>query len=323
MLARQLRPKVNHYLLTIEKGEGYDLNRSLFERLVLKGYPHQRLTQQHRMRPEISQLIRELTYPDLIDAPTTKNRADLRGVQDNIIFINHDHPEDETPQLADRRDMNTTSSKQNSYEVQMVLKILRYLAQQGYGTEEIVILTPYLGQLQKLQMALKKDNDPILDDLDSYELVRAGLLTPATAKMSKRPIRIATIGKSASLSHQPPTENLAVDNYQGEEKDIVIVSLTRSNPDHDIGFMSSPERLNVLLSRARNALIMLGNAETFLKSRKGKGLWTRLFDMFKLKNYLHDGFPVKCERHPDRIALLREAADFDGKCPGGGCCEPW
>lgn len=147
------------------------------------------------MRPEISALIRELTYPELVDASTTKGRPNLRGVQDNIIFINHEHPEDDFLQLVDKRDGAATSSKQNSFEVDMVLKIVRYLAQQGYGTKTVVVLTPYLGQLQKLQAALKKDNDPILNDTDSYDLVRAGLLTQATASLSKRPIRLATIGK--------------------------------------------------------------------------------------------------------------------------------
>ena len=196
---RQLRPKVNHYLLTVEKGEGYDLNRSLFERLVLKGYPHKTLTQQHRMRPEISSLIRQLTYPDLIDSDSTKNRPDVRGVQDNVVFINHDHPEDELTEVADRRDVLASSSKQNTYEVDMVLKIVRYLAQQGYGTEKLVILTPYLGQLHKLRDALKKDNDPVLNDLDSHDLVRAGLLPAATASVKKRSIRLATIGISSPI----------------------------------------------------------------------------------------------------------------------------
>jgi hypothetical protein len=196
---RQLRPKVNHYLLTVEKGEGYDLNRSLFERLVLKGFPHKTLTEQHRMRPEISSLIRHLTYPDLVDAASTKGRPHLRGIRDDIVFIDHDHPEDETS-IADQRDMNSTSSKQNSYEVEMVLKILRYLGQQGYGTEKVVILTPYLGQLHKLRDALKNDNDPVLNDLDSYDLVRAGLLPPAAANVKKNPIRLATIGMGKTLS---------------------------------------------------------------------------------------------------------------------------
>ncbi|CAA7267397.1 unnamed protein product [Cyclocybe aegerita] len=251
---KQLRPKVNNYQLTVEKEEGFDLNRSLFERLILKDYPHTSLSQQHRMRPEISALIRHLTYRELVDAPTTQNRPNIKGVQDNIVFLDHDWPEDENKQLADRNDMASTTSKQNSYEISMILKIVKYLAQQGYGTGELVVLTPYLGQLQKLREALKKDNDPILNDLDSHELIQAGIIPQSTSNPNrKNPIRLATI-----------------DNYQGEESDIVIVSLTRSNPSFDIGFMFSPERLNVLLSRARNALIML-DAIAWVIIRKSNG----------------------------------------------------
>ena len=111
---RQLRPKVNNYDLTVEKGDGFDLNRSLFERLVLKGYPHTRLMAQHRMRPEISTLVRHLTYPDLIDAPKTQNREDVRGLQNNLILINHDQPETEVA-AEERRDMSAKTSRQNQY----------------------------------------------------------------------------------------------------------------------------------------------------------------------------------------------------------------
>jgi hypothetical protein len=101
---------------------------SLFERLVLRGYPHETLSQQHRMRPEISSLIRALTYPDLVDAPETLNRPPLCGLEDVVIFIDHRHPEDE---LADVMDRQASSSKENSYEADMTLKIIRYLGQQG------------------------------------------------------------------------------------------------------------------------------------------------------------------------------------------------
>jgi len=185
--------------LTIEKGEGYDLNRSLFERLILRGFPHKTLTEQHRMRPEISSLIRELTYPELVDAPKTLNRPNILGLQDNIVFIHHEHPEDENLSISDRRDASSPS-KQNSFESSMILKIVKYLGQQGYGTNEIVVLTPYLGQLQNLRQALKKDNDPILSDLDSYELIRAGLVNSAEAKLTKKAIRLATIGLFSSFS---------------------------------------------------------------------------------------------------------------------------
>lgn len=194
-IRRQLRPKVNHYTLTVEKGEGYDLNRSLFERLVIKGYPHSTLLSQHRMRPEISDLVRRLTYPDLTDAPKTSGRPNLRGVRDNIVFVDHTHPEDDNKQIADRRDMESKSSKQNMFEVEMVLKIVRYLVQQGYKTEELVVLTPYLGQLQILRTALKDEADPVLNDLDMNELIRAGITTAASAKTSKKPLRLVTIGR--------------------------------------------------------------------------------------------------------------------------------
>ncbi|KAJ7650276.1 P-loop containing nucleoside triphosphate hydrolase protein [Roridomyces roridus] len=302
---QQLRPKVNNYALTVEKGDGYDLNMSMFERLVVKGFPHQTLHQQHRMRPEISDLVRQLTYPHLIDAPKTSDRPSIRGLRDVIVFINHACPEDEFGELSDRRDMGSTSSKQNTFEVQMVLKIVKYLGQQGYGTNDIVILTPYLGQLSLLKSSLAKENDPILNDLDSNELARAGLLMQGASKMHKKPIRLATI-----------------DNYQGEESDIVVLSLTRSNSNHDIGFMFSPERLNVLLSRARNSLIMIGNASTFEGSRKGKAMWTKLFAMLRDQGHFYQGLPVHCERHPDRKALLRQPDQFEAECPDGGCQEP-
>lgn len=77
----------------------------------------------------------------------------------------------------------------------MVWKIVRYLGQQGYGTDNIVVLTPYLGQLRELREALKRDADPILNDLDSFDLVRAGLMSDAAAKLSRKSIRLATIGK--------------------------------------------------------------------------------------------------------------------------------
>jgi hypothetical protein len=189
---KQLRPKCS-YELSVEQGDGFDLNRSLFERLVLKGFPHVTLQQQHRMRPEISSLIRHLTYPELTNADSTLNREDLRGFRDNVIFVNHSHPEVE---LANSREMHEgrTSSKQNEFEGRMVLKCVRYLAQQGYGSDRLVVLTPYLGQLKLLREQLGKENDPILNDLDKWDLVRAGLLTDLASKTSKPSLRISTIG---------------------------------------------------------------------------------------------------------------------------------
>lgn len=193
---QQLRPKVNNYALTVERGEGYDLNRSLFERLILAGLPHTTLHQQHRMCPEISSFVRELTYPDLVDAPSTRNREPVRGICKRVVFIDHSKPELAASQIAERRDQGASVSKQNTWEAAMVLKVVRYMAQQGYGTADQVVLTPYLGQLHLLRKELARENDPVLSDLDSFELLRAGLLAPSSAAQSKRPIKISTIGKS-------------------------------------------------------------------------------------------------------------------------------
>lgn len=116
---------------------------------------------------------------------------------------------------------------------------------------------------------------------------------------------------------------VTIDNYQGEESDIVIASLTRSNPDRDIGFMASPERLNVLLSRARDGLIIIGNTHTFTKARRGGQLWTSLIERLKENGNIYDGLPVACDRHPGRRALLKTPYDFEKDCPDGGCNLPW
>lgn len=168
--------------------------------MIVKGFPHETLKAQHRMRPEISALIRELTYPDLVDAPSTKSRPDICGLRNNIAFINHDHPEDEDTRLADRKGLGSKTSQRKTHEAQMVLRIVRHLAQNGYGSEKLVMLTPYLGQLYNLQDVLKSENDPVLNDLDSFDLVKAGLMPAAAAKIAKNPFRLATIGKSPPLS---------------------------------------------------------------------------------------------------------------------------
>ena len=149
------------------------------------------------MRPEISALVRALTYHDLVDAPTTSGRPNLAGVRDNLVLINHDKPEDEMGDLADRAD-GAKASKQNAHEVEIVFKIVRYLIQQGYQADKMVVLTPYLGQLQKLNARLKslKETDPVLSDMDAQVLVRAGFLD-LESKTGKRQLRLSTIGNWA------------------------------------------------------------------------------------------------------------------------------
>lgn len=145
------------------------------------------------MRSKISSIIRYLTYPGLADANSTLKRTDLRGFTDNVIFVNHAHPEVKLKNSRELRD-SKTSSKQNEFESQMISKCVRYLAQQGCGSDQIVVITPYLGQLKLLKEHLATENDPILNDLDKFDLVPAGLRTDTGLKKTKPSLRSSTIG---------------------------------------------------------------------------------------------------------------------------------
>jgi hypothetical protein len=191
---RQLPPKVNNYALTKEKGDGYDLNVSMFERLIRHGHDFTTLSRQHRSHPDISSFAKMLAYDSLEDVEQTRAREQIRGLETRVAYVHHEHPENALKGALDRQDPTSKATRANTFEAQMVLKMVKYLGQQGYGTGNMVILTPYLGQLYLLQELLKVDNDPCLNDLDSGELVRAGMMTSAAAKLKKKPIRLATIG---------------------------------------------------------------------------------------------------------------------------------
>ena len=62
-----------------------------------------------------------------------------------------------------------------------------------------------------------------------------------------------------------------VDSFQGSERDIIILSLVRSNRGGRIGFLRDARRLNVAITRAKHALIMLGNARCLRAARDGYG----------------------------------------------------
>lgn len=192
---KQLRPKINSYNLSVEKGEGFDLNVSLFERLIRQGHHFTTLQEQHRSHPDISQFSRLLAYEELKDMPKTRNREKIRGLRERVVFVNHEQPEEQLDSIADRRDPSSKASKKNTFEADMVLKTVKFLSQQGYNSEDIVVLTPYMGQLSLLRQKLSEINDPYLNDLDTHELVRAGLMTQAAAKTSKGRLRLSTIGK--------------------------------------------------------------------------------------------------------------------------------
>ncbi len=105
-----------------------------------------------------------------------------------------------------------------------------------------------------------------------------------------------------------------MDNFQGEEADNVVLSLVRSNDHGSIGFMKEPERVNVMLSRARCGLIMLSSKRCpeNCESVKGRILWTKFFQLVQVDVF--SGLPVKCKHHPETKRFLKKRERFRSCC---------
>ena len=83
-----------------------------------------------------------------------------------------------------------------------------------------------------------------------------------------------------------------VDNFQGEENDIIVLSLVRSNVDSKIGFLAIENRICVALSRAKHGLYIIGNMDSLdTKSKIWQSIRTSLND----KNQIGNGFELICQ----------------------------
>eukprot|EP01054_Gregarina_sp_Poly1_P009913 Gregarina_sp_Poly_1__9912@NODE_649_length_6956_cov_63_385832_g380_i2_p1_GENE_NODE_649_length_6956_cov_63_385832_g380_i2NODE_649_length_6956_cov_63_385832_g380_i2_p1_ORF_typecomplete_len2146_score230_49AAA_12/PF13087_6/4_4e47AAA_11/PF13086_6/7_3e27AAA_11/PF13086_6/1_4e16AAA_30/PF13604_6/1_1e09AAA_30/PF13604_6/0_019Viral_helicase1/PF01443_18/1_1Viral_helicase1/PF01443_18/6e07AAA_19/PF13245_6/1_5e08ResIII/PF04851_15/1_1e06ResIII/PF04851_15/2_1e03UvrDhelicase/PF00580_21/3_3e05DUF2075/PF09848_9/1_2e0 len=276
----QLRPKVQVFRLERE----HRLDVSLFERLILNDFPRVRLNTQHRMIPEISKLM-TVFYDDLQDHETTRNRQSIKGVTKNMMFIHHDKPE------SSQADM----SKQNEYEADFALAVAYYFIQQGYPGERITILSLYLGQRQ----SIARKQQTLLDKLPSLQ-------RPSLHRLE---------------SHIKELQSVKVcvcDNYQGEENDIVILSLVRNNSYKSVGFLKVKNRICVALSRARNGLFILGNSHMLEEASKE---WRQILEILKEGEHLTDGFEMRCINHPNTIRKAFGAKDISRMAPLGGCTE--
>jgi hypothetical protein len=307
---KQLRPKIESYCLSTAAKKGYNLDQSLFERLVLSRLPSVSLRVQHRMRPEISEFIRTQTYPTLIDHDSVYNHPHIKGVTMDVAFINHDIPED-----GQNEDDNNPRTKSNTYEAELCVEIVRFFLLQGYKPSDVVVLTPYLGQLFVITSLMKKELKEVSiyvseKDVKELEMFESDFLDANDLY----DIDPNTVQKEVRVS--------SIDNFQGEEANIVIASLVRSNREGSIGFLKEPQRVNVLLSRARCGLFLIGNMET-LTYKSGKEVWQPIFEIIKERGQLQDGLPTVCQLHPDDDPIILQCKnDFRSYRPNGGCDRP-
>ncbi|KAL3468590.1 P-loop containing nucleoside triphosphate hydrolase protein [Aspergillus heterothallicus] len=167
------------------------------------------------------------------------------------------------------------ASKYNEKEAEMVVGFFVYLVLNNIPVKDITILTFYNGQ-RKLILRLTK----------SHRLLQGHYVKVVT-----------------------------VDSYQGEENEVVILSLVRNGPK-GIGFLSIPNRVCVALSRARKGFYMFGNAELLAQTNE---LWAQV--LFVLGNKMaapRVGYelPITCLKHNNRT-YIKDPSDW--KRVNGGC----
>ena len=126
-------------------------------------------------------------------------------------------------------------SRSNADEARLVIHTLRdyidMLSPQKVENERVDfgIITPYRGQARLIRRLLK---------LQHY------------FRRLKRQITVGT-----------------VDGFQGQERDVIVISLVRANAEGQIGFLRDLRRMNVAMTRARMKLIIVGNADTLSRHR--------------------------------------------------------
>lgn len=254
----QLRPNPAVYNLAID----YHLDVSLFERLLNNNAKKVMLETQHRMRPEISLLMKHFYEKNILNHSSVLKFDSIRGLDKNIFFINHSKLETK---------ISESLSKSNQYEAIYLTKLCQYLIKQNYMPNQITVLTMYLGQTGELRNLLRNQN---LTD-----------------------IKVST-----------------VDNFQGEENDIILLSLVRSNDFGKIGFLNIHNRVCVALSRARKGFICIGNLD-FISKHSDK--WANIIEHLKQLDCVGHGLKLTCSSHPENDIIAIEPEDFDKRLDGG------
>lgn len=184
---------------------------------------------QYRMNEEIMRFSSDWFYQGrLKSAPEVK----YRGILDWDIAMEWFDTDPEGD--ADCGELTDGMSRSNPKEAEQTLDILkRYL--EKIGKERILeeridigLISPYKGQVILLRRMVRRD---------------------AFFKPYRHLISINT-----------------VDGFQGQERDVIVISMVRANEQGNIGFLSDLRRMNVAITRARMKLILVGNRETLCHS---------------------------------------------------------
>lgn len=128
----------------------------------------------------------------------------------------------------------------------------------------------------------KSEGDLLLQELETYikrigearvqnERIDFGLISPYKAQVQY--LRSKVKNSSFFRPFRSQITVNTVDGFQGQERDVVFISLVRANENGQIGFLNDLRRMNVAITRARMKLVILGEAETLTKHPFYRKLW--------------------------------------------------
>ena len=204
------------------------LGKTLMERLVeTKPEVVTLLNVQYRMNEAIMDFSSQWFYDGKVTAaPQTAHRGIL-DYDNPFEWIDND---DDNGEEHGETFVGETFGRINKGEAHKVMEILNSyttkIGRQRMLDEriDIGIISPYRAQVQYIRHLIKKD---------------------ASLKPLRHLLSVNT-----------------VDGFQGQERDIIVVSLVRSNKDGQIGFLRDLRRMNVAMTRARSKLIIIGDHKT-------------------------------------------------------------
>lgn len=152
----------------------------------------------------------------------------------------------------------------------------------GYKAEDITILTTYNGQIfQFAQVSRLSCNFESAIRTKAYSLRHILLLSVHLQDRKKYPylrkVRIT-----------------AVDNFQGEDNKIILLSLVRSNTENNIGYLAFKNRICVALSRARHGFYIIGNMTTLSKA---SNIWKDIQQELMKQNAIGSELDLVCYTH--------------------------
>ncbi|XP_046546854.1 LOW QUALITY PROTEIN: NFX1-type zinc finger-containing protein 1-like [Haliotis rubra] len=171
----------------------------------------------------------------------------------------------------------------------------------------------------------KEDSMSHFNEFEVHYLVRlCRYLLLQGYKQSQITILSAYLGQVSSIKKELPQPEFrgvnvtAVDNFQGEENDIILLSLVRSNVEEKVGFLRIENRVCVALSRAKMGMYVIGNFDLLAKK---SDIWRRIISDVKQKGEIGPGLPLYCQNHSNMEGIVATKPEDFNAAPDGGCLQ--